>query len=161
MERTRFELEANLPPTLQSAPRAGQLGTALDQIVSVDLSDVGLGTAGQEKEFPVIIRDPNKDQALFWQSFLNFDPAAPTGAIDGDRLAATGTEERELTLFLPPTAFREGTGCYKYELLVSSAFSTALPSREPVEEHDLATALWWVRVTDAADRDVDLNECPR
>lgn len=165
-----FEEEVNVPPSITSARGAASLGTALGQVVRINFGLNGADPLGST-DFPVIVRDPNVKQTLQWQVFLNFSLAALTpndpGSFEGSLIdnnvlppSNDNAIDRELTFRVPHTRFRETGACYKVELLVSSDFKDVFPNREPVQDGDLASAVWWVGVTDDNAQVVDLSRCP-
>jgi len=150
--------EENLPPSIVSAPSAVTLPipTDLGSIVSIDLDrDTG------EALFPVEVRDPNLDQALFYRLFVDFDPELNRSpAIDNNRIESNSGLTRELDLTVPFTALGAPGRCHKLELRVSSAFVDSFPQYDAVDPQDLAVAIWWVRLTNEVRPTVDLSTCP-
>lgn len=165
VDEIQFEREANIPASISSAPTAVQEGTSLSEIVTIDLSVNTASPTGamseQEKRFPVIVRDANVGQNLLWQVFLNFEADLPQPAINGNQLPATGNGSLERPLlFTLPFSRLQGPGCYRLELLVSSAFKPIFPFRDPELIGDLATAVWWLYVTNSMQPTVDFKTCP-
>jgi len=155
--------EENLPPSIVSAPSAVTLPipTDLGSIVSIDLDrDTPVDGPG-EALFPVEVRDPNLDQALFYRLFVDFDPELNRSpAIDNNRIEPGSGLTRELDLTVPFTALGAPGRCHKLELRVSSAFVDSFPQYDAVDPQDLAVAIWWVRLTDEVRPTVDLSTCP-
>ena len=154
--------EVNYPPSIASAASANDLTipTPLDQIVQIQVDDERRrGTT--EIVFPVEIRDPNVDQPLHYQVFVDPQPslAVPEKqsppVIDG-----TGEVVRPWEFTLDLDLFAVAGRCHKVELLVSSAFGFGSAYRDPVVPGDLAQAVWWVESTDDLNTTADLSTCP-
>jgi len=155
--------ERNLPPSIRSAASAATLPipTNLESIVSIDLERDTPEDGPAELLFPVEVRDPNLDQALFYRLFVDFDPEiGRSSPIAGDRIDSTSSLVRELDLTVSFRDIGAAGVCHKLELRVSSAFVDALPQYDPVDPEDLAVAVWWIRVTDLVNPTVDLSTCP-
>lgn len=111
--------------------------------------------------FPLLVRDDNRDQRLAWRLFVDFDSDFPQAPQNGSVIEPTGEVERPLDVVVGFDVFRNGAGqCHKVEVLISGAFVPDFPFREPVEEGDLATAVWWIHVTDDTQLSVDMRTCP-
>lgn len=155
--------EENLPPSITSAPSAATLPipTDLGSIVSIDLERDKPESGPEEALFPVVVRDANLDQALFYRLFVDFRPEVDRRSpVAGDRIAPTSELERELNLTVDFTDLGDAGRCHKVELRVSSAFVDLEPRYDPVDAEDLAVAVWWVRLTSPAEPTVDLSTCP-
>ncbi|HJL50296.1 MAG TPA: hypothetical protein RMG45_30820, partial [Polyangiaceae bacterium LLY-WYZ-15_(1-7)] len=105
-EKVQVPEEVNFPPSVVSAPDAFELGTSLDQIVTFDLA-----TDGPQLELPIIVRDPNVDQELVYEVWVDF-----TGTNLGARIqeatpiSAMGVLERSLTVRIPATELAPSEG---------------------------------------------------
>ncbi len=163
--RITFEDEPNAPPSIRSAPSAREFGTALGQIVYLDLAQSGQPGSGLEFSealvFPLIVSDRNLQQRLVWRRFIDFDPQLVSGPDAGRVIEPSGAEDRFFDVVVPYDIFRDGAGeCHKLEVLVSGGFVDEFPFREPVLEGDLASAFWWIHVTDDTRLTVDMRTCP-
>jgi hypothetical protein len=127
----------------------------------IDRSDLETGDAGVATELTleVLVRDPDVDQQLAYQVWINY-PVPPNSATGNTRLVpdeagdsdrATRNLRVSLSLADIPT-----TGCARVELFVTSEFDPFSRDREPVTDGDLATATWWV----VADGTVPISSCP-
>jgi len=154
--------EQNLPPSIVSAPSAATLPipTDLGSIVSIDLDRDFPTTGPRQALFPVEVRDPNLEQALFYRLFVDFDPELnPVPATNTDRIEPTSELKRNLNLIVDFSTRTAGQ-CHKVELRVTSSFVDASPQYDPVDAEDLAVAVWWVRLTSNDKPTVDLSTCP-
>lgn len=149
-ETIDFPPETNYPPALLSAPDQDLNGTALGQIINVDLSD-----SDTEIELGLVARDANFEDDLTWQLFV--DRVGDSASIGGTAtLESTGTFERSFSVRVPESRLG-GPGCHKLEVFISSDF---VGERLPREENDMAQAVWWVRATNETQLTVEMSSCP-
>jgi hypothetical protein len=123
----------------------------------IDLSDIEPGDAGVSADlfFEVAVRDPDINQPLEWQVWVNYTGGSSGTATRGTLLADPQTDPDRRTRRLSFGLSRASLiGCNRIELQVSSEFSFA-DQREPVLEGDVAMATWWV----VADRTVPISSC--
>ncbi len=169
-EKNEFPAEEAFPPSIVSAPSARLEGTALDQIIEVNLDDPDAGDIqNREIVLPVIIRDANLSQVLQFEIIVDGNPDSDqlpirqSGTADGDEppIEPTGSFERPREFRLPVQELGAAGRCHKIELLVSGGFGSGARFREPVVAGDLAQAVWWVRVTDQSFTTVDMSTCPQ
>ncbi len=148
--------ENNFPPSIISPPEARAQNVALDQIVQVHLPD----ETGTELNLPVLVRDPNMNQTLERQVWIDFSGSNLDALLPEDdrRVLPTGTLERSMTIRIP--LVRLTPGCHKVELRVTSNFDGGANFREPVEDGDIAQAVWFIRVTDETVQTVEMGNCP-
>ena len=147
-------VEANLPPSIVSAPDAE---FPLNEIIRLNRDDV----AG-ELELAVIIRDANVDQTLQIQVFVDYVDNPLTALVPqppDNEVAGTGTFERSVTIRIPVDRLGDPGRCHRVELDVSTEFERF--QREPVESGDSHTATWWVSLTDSEFPSVDMGTCPQ
>lgn len=122
----------------------------------ISLADLEPGDAGVPTSiaFEVAVRDPDVDQELQYQVWVNYITGSasslrgrlvPDDATDADRTV------RLLRFDLPRGLL---IACNRVELRVTSGFQFEDP-REPDIEGDLGTATWWI----VSDRTVSLDEC--
>ncbi len=150
--------EVNLPPSIMSAPEARAMGTALDQIVVFDEGD-----GAMEQEFQVVVRDPNADQSLEYQIWVDFNGSLDS-LVGSGTIEPTGTMDRSFAFTVRSDKLGPAAACRKVELLVSTEFDFNIDTmlRQPVEALDIAQAVWWVRVIDTGEVDrqaIDLDSC--
>lgn len=154
--------EVNYPPSIASASTAYDLPipTPLDQIVQIQV-DNELRRGTTEVVFPVEIRDPNINQALHYQVFVDPQPGLAVPEKQSPPvIEGIGEVVRPWEFALDLDLFAVAGRCHKVELLVSSAFGFGSAYRDPVEPGDLAQAVWWVESTDDIDTTADLSTCP-
>lgn len=148
--------DPNFPPGVVSAPSAT---FPLDQVVEVD-RDMVTG----DVELEIVVRDANVDQELQMQVYVDFVDSFNASYIpqaNDNRIIATGTVERSLTLRVPVARLGNAGECHKIELLVSSGFQGFPNFRLPELAGDLHQSVWWVALTDTAFPTVDMSTCPR
>ena len=162
-ENGQVPAEENLPPSIISAPQARSLGVALDQIVDINLSEF----EGSELQIPVIIRDPNVDQTLEYQLYVDYQGNIDALVRSGDIEPLVSAEENGKFAFERPRTFSvevvelgQPGRCHRIELLVTSEFDRGVSFREPVLPGDIAHAVWWVRLTDETNLTVEMDTCP-
>jgi hypothetical protein len=150
----QFEAPTGFPPSIESIDATE---FPLDALVRLRTSDT------TTLMFPVEVRDPDVDETLAFQVYVDYDDDSPRIADDVgviptiDRVAGTDRTRRRFEFQLDAVSSRlTGAGCHRIELVVSGAFQNQ--SRLPVREGDLATAVWWV-VTDNGST-VDMRLCP-
>ncbi len=156
-ENAQIPEEPNYPPSIVSAPEAAELGVALDQIVRINLDEF----EGSELVLPVVIRDPNLNQPLEFQVYLDFNgnPFETVISEPNSVVAPTGMLARSLSVRVPRMRLIPGS-CQKVELRVSSQFENdPILFRNPVEPEDFDQAVWWLRVVDSESPLVDLDSC--
>lgn len=124
----------------------------------IDLSAIEPGDAGVPSEifFEVAVRDPDINQRLQWQVWVNYTGGS-SRALSGELPADPQTDGDRRTRRLPfaiPRASLLALACNRIELQVSSGFAFA-DLREPEIEGDLAMATWWV----VTDRTVPISSC--
>lgn len=154
--------EGNLPPSIVTGETANTMGVGLGQIIQVDRDTF----EGSELTIPVIVRDPNLDQTLEYNAYVNFEGSLSALVAGGD-IPPSGEAcdqeqclERFFDLQVPITELEAGD-CHKIELLVSSRFQREGAFRQSVEPTDNARAVWWVRsIGDGAASTVEMASCP-
>ena len=133
--------EPNYPPSIV-ADRAVPDAPPLTEILELDRSDPLL----TEVTFAVKVRDPNIDQQLEYQVYVDFQGSIEASLITMEETTVpiSGTDERPLAFTISDlTRFTTGT-CHKVELRVSSEFKRFPELRDPATDGDLAVAVWWV-----------------
>lgn len=149
-EQIEFPPETNYPPALLSSPDQEVAGTALGQIIDVDLDDdeteIALG---------LVARDVNVDDELTWQLYVD-RVGDSLSLVRTATLEPTSTFERSFTVRFTESALG-GPGCHKLEVFISSDF---IGEREPREDGDIAQAVWWVRATNSTQLSVEMSTCP-
>lgn len=147
--------EGNLPPSIVTGETARTMGVGLGQIIQIDLAEF---EGGSELSIPVVVRDPNLEQALEYNAYVDFESENDIGAlVAGGTIPANGELERPFVLQVPITELP--TGCRRIELLVSSRFLRESAFRTPADPVDIARAVWWVRSKDETDPVVDMDTC--
>lgn len=158
-DKVELPEERNFPPSVITL--AAEDAPTIDRIVTFDLAD-----GEPQLELPVVVRDPNVDQSLEYQLWLDFEGNNLSALVsDRDaRIAATGTLERSTTLRIPATRLTPAPSCHKVELLVTAAFDGGVRFRDPVEPGDISQTVWWIRVIDSVTNPggnaIDLSTCP-
>jgi len=158
-DKVELPEERNFPPSVITL--AAEDAPTIDRIVTFDLAD-----GEPQLELPVVVRDPNVDQSLEYQLWLDFEGNNLSALVsDRDaRIAATGTLERSTTLRVPATRLTPAPSCHKVELLVTAAFDGGVRFRDPVEPGDISQTVWWIRVIDSVTNPggnaIDLSTCP-
>jgi hypothetical protein len=155
-DRIDFPAEINVPASVVSAPGAKY---PLDR-VGIVFADETQGDDGEPRElaFEVIVRDPNRDQNLQAQVYVDLQVARISN------IPPSGTIERSWQFIVPlapllgPPSATQGT-CHKIELLVSADFQGQ--QRVPADSQDLAVAVWWVGIIRQSQQVVDLSTCPQ
>ncbi len=154
--------EGNLPPSIVTGETANTMGVGLGQIIQVDLETF----EGSELTIPVIIRDPNLDQTLEYNAYVDFEGSLSALVAGGD-VPPSGEAcdqeqclERFFDLQVPVTELSPAGECHKIELLVSSRFQREGAFRQSVEATDNARAVWWVRTINGAENSVEMTSCP-
>ncbi|MBX3251371.1 MAG: hypothetical protein KF901_29610 [Myxococcales bacterium] len=151
--------ERNFPPSVISPDDARLEGTSFDQIVVFDVADEEV-----ELVLPVIVRDPNLDQTLEYQLWLDFTGNNVNALVSDGTLSPVGAFERSTTMRIPATRLVPAPSCHRVELLVTGAFDRGTRFRDPVEPGDLSQTVWWVRVIDSINNPggnaIDLSSCP-
>lgn len=149
--------EVNLPPSIMSTSEAAMAGTSLDRIVVVDVGD-----GSQDLQLPVLVRDPNREQDLEWQLWLDFTGTNLDALVASGTIEQTGQMDRPMTFTVPFDRLLPAERCRRVEVLVTSRFDGGTNFRGPVEPLDIAQAVWWVRVIDseAGLTNVSLESCP-
>jgi hypothetical protein len=122
----------------------------------ISLADLEPGDAGPPTSiaFEVAVRDPDVDQRLEYQVWVNYitgSPFALRGLLVPDDATDADRTTRLLRFDLPRASL---IACNRVELRVTSSFQFVDP-REPDIEGDLGTATWWI----VSDRTVSLDEC--
>ena len=153
--------EGNLPPSIVTGETANTMGVGLGQIIQIDLDTF----EGSELSIPVIVRDPNLDQTLEYNAYVDFEGSIAS-LVAGGTIQPSGEAceqdqclERFFELQVPITELPAGE-CHKIELLVSSRFSREGAFRQSVDPTDNARAVWWVRAADSMTTSVELGSCP-
>ncbi|MCB9603119.1 MAG: hypothetical protein H6721_31285 [Sandaracinus sp.] len=157
-DKVELPEERNFPPSVVTM--AAEDAPTIDRIVTFDLAD-GL----PQLELPVVVRDPNVDQSLEYQLWVDFEGNVSALVSDRDaRIAPTGTLERSTTLRVPATRLTPAPSCHRIELLVTGEFDGGTRFRDPVEDGDISQTVWWVRVIDSIGNPggnaIDLSSCP-
>ena len=137
-DKVEFKEPPNVPPVL-TAPGENPP----TEIVTFQL--MGEAAGPNEERFELVISDVNVDQSLVLLPLLDSE------IIEGSIIAPTNDQLRSTTFILGEPALRtlvapgeDPVGCHKLEIRVSSAFRPG--SREPIEEGDVDSIVWWLRV---------------
>tara|TARA_B100001750_G_scaffold27454_1_gene18112 strand:+ start:2191 stop:2733 length:543 start_codon:yes stop_codon:yes gene_type:complete len=140
------EQEINYPPSVV-ADRSAPEGTAsLESVSILDRSDPEVGSI----TFHAIIRDPNVDQALRYQIWVDYADGMPPLPEDFGDIPPTSTRdfERPFSFTIDALGSFDAPNCHKVELRVSSAFRGDIPTpdgiRQPDEEGDLGVGVFFV-----------------
>lgn len=145
--------EDNLPPSIVTGETARTEGVGLGQIIEIDIATF----EGSELSIPVIVRDPNFDQPLEYNAYVDFEAENDIGAlVAGGTIPPADGLERDFVLQVPFAELSE-TKCHKIELLVSSRFLRELAFRQSADPTDIARAVWWVRTTDSVNGPDDVG----
>ena len=149
--------EDNLPPSIVTGETARTEGVSLGQIIEIDIATF----EGSELTIPVIVRDPNLEQVLEYNAYVDFEFENDLGAlVAGGTIPPSGEAceqeqclERLFDLQVPITELGDAPSCHKIELLVSSRFLRQGAFRQSAEPTDNARAVWWVRTIDSVNGD--------
>ncbi len=150
--------EGNLPPSIVTGETANTMGVGLGQIIRIDVATF----EGSELSIPVIVRDPNFDQALEYNAYVDFEFEDDLGSlVAGGTIPANEGLERDFVLQVPVTELTEPK-CHKIELLVSSRFLRQDAFRQSADPTDIARAVWWVSTidTEAGVLSTTMDGCP-
>lgn len=152
--------EENFPPSLIS-DNTGQ--NPIDEVVVLELFDPEVTSL----TFDVVVRDPNVDEVLEYQIWVDYQgvagdlsPLLDFGDIPAPDDASIDRQFEftidNLDLFRSPP-----NSCHKVELRVSGNFKeSALEFRDPAVEGDYDSAVWFIDArTDESGRPT-LEQCP-
>ncbi len=151
--------ERNFPPSVVSGAAEGE--PTLDEIITFDVAD-----GEPELVIPVLVRDPNVDQPLEYQLWVDFEGNLSALVSDPDARIPpmNGALERSTSLRIPATRLTPAPSCHKVELRVTAEFDGGARFRQPVEPGDISQTVWWVRVIDSVGNPggnaIDLSTCP-
>jgi hypothetical protein len=151
--------ERNFPPSVLTISDPGE--PSVDRIVTFDLAD-----AEPELVLPLVVRDPNVDQVLEYQLWLDFEGNNLSALVSEPdaRISATGTLERSTMMRIPAARLAPAPSCHRVELLVTGEFDGGVRLRDPVEPGDISQTVWWIRVIDSVGNPggnaIDLSSCP-
>ncbi|MFW5921114.1 MAG: hypothetical protein ACOCUS_04685 [Polyangiales bacterium] len=148
-DKAELEQEENFPPSIESQTGM-DVEHPLDEVIIFNQDEEAFDG---ELELDVIVRDPNVDQELILQTFVD-----GAGRIGFDSLPGDGEVERRRNVFVEEGLFSQ-EGCRRIDLLVSSDFQLG-NLRKPTEPGDIGTARWWVFTRPAAAEEINPSICP-
>lgn len=144
----------NFPPAVADplAPPASYqpIGSHIS-LADLEPSDAGVPTS---IPFEVAVRDPDVDQELQYQVWVNYRTGSASslrGRLLPDAVSDTDRTTRLLRFDLPRATL---IACNRVELRVTTSFQFEDP-REPSVEGDLGSATWWI----VSDRTIAIDEC--
>ncbi len=159
-QNPHFESASNYPPMIATNSTSP---FPLNRVIRIRADQVTGGTA-RALQFVVDVRDPDVDQVLHGELFVDSDPRfvsftiQPVPSVRGTADSGSMADRtlRSLAFTVQGTFLSEPT-CHRIELLVSGGFQEN--SREPVENGDVAQATWWVATQDAQGSSVNMRNC--
>ncbi|MBO6940998.1 MAG: hypothetical protein JJ863_38845 [Deltaproteobacteria bacterium] len=143
--------DVNYPPSIVSDTAAPEPRYPIEEIVTLD-RDVD-----ESLTFAVIVRDPNFDDDLDYEVYLNFDPDAPLTLVDFGKVEVTESLERPLAFTVNNLALFPRGQCHKLELRVSEDFEGG---GTPTVPGDIDIAVWWINSLSEDGTPTDLATCP-
>ncbi len=153
------------PPVLPNAPPvifdvtepANTEPISAEDITTVDATMPG------SLDFEIEVQDLNVTQTLAVVALLDLPGDNRSVAYVNENLEPQGgaiarreTIRVDVSLLRPPPG---STSCRRLTVFASSGFER-IDIGQPIEPGDLARAVYWLRVVDPPEQEVDLTECP-
>jgi hypothetical protein len=157
-----YEPPPNVPPSVED-PRT-PVDYPMSSVIEWPTDSVATADGGvPELTLETEVRDPNVDQELRWQAYLDFSPAVfppPNPFASGRLPPETDNTPRARTLRVTLPTELLSPGCHRVEVLVSERFRDPPFQREPADEEgrDLGVGVWWIAAFEG-DNPVDMREC--